>query len=158
MAVIPHIGAAVKIFSKKPLEITSKVLGAAVMTSVLYDAHINAKERAKVLDIVNTADRYEQNYKQYMHLEKRSQTIADLKNLWFGMQRSFSWVHLYSKAAGYIEGAFKTLWSNIPEIALSIAAVKSGKYKTLGKAAGIVLAADTAKTLLYDTAGIGTGK
>ena len=44
-SVMTKIGSAAKKISGRPLEVTSKVLGAATIASVVYDSHINGKEK-----------------------------------------------------------------------------------------------------------------
>ena len=50
MAINPKITSALKTFSGKPLGVMSKALGVASVASVVYDAHVNAVERAKYTD------------------------------------------------------------------------------------------------------------
>ncbi len=158
VSIVNTIGNAAWKFSGRPLEITSKVLGIGTIASVVYDTHINGKEKAIVTDRIETADRYEKNYRQYMHLDKQSQTIADCKNSWFNMQKTFSWFHIISSAGGYFAGAAQTVLSNLPELALSAVALRTKNHKILGKTAGLMLGANTIKTLTYDVIGIGKDK
>ena len=157
-SVMTKIGSVAKKISGRPLEVTSKVLGAATIASVVYDSHINGKEKAIVTDRIETADRYEHNYRQYMTLNKQSQSVADCKNFWFNMQQTFSWLHIFSRAGGYFMGASQTILGNLPEIGLSILALKTKNHKFLGKAAGTALGINAAKTLIYDIIGIGKSK
>lgn len=157
-SVFTTIHSAAKKFSGRPLELSSKVLGGVTLASTVYDMHINGKEKAIVTDRIETADRYEQNYRQYMTLNKRSQSIADCKNFWFNMQQTFSWLHIFSRAGGYFAGASQTILGNLPEIGLSILALKTKNHPVLGKAAGTVLGINAVKTLLYDIVGIGKSK
>ena len=154
-SVIPAIKSAAKKISGKPLGIASKVLGVATAASVLYDAHINGRERANSLDSVNSADRYYNQYKQYMTLEKESATLAKMKKWWFDVQQNFSYYHIVTRAKGYLSGFSQTLVSDLPLLGLSAAALK---FKNAGKVAGTLLAANGVKALLYDVMGIGAKK
>lgn len=144
--------------SGRPLEVTSKLLGAGTIASVAYDSHINGIEKSIVNDRIETADRYEHNYRQYMSLGNKSQTVADGKNMWFRMQQTFSWTHILSRTSGYLAGSVQTILGNLPEIALSILALKTKNHKFLGKTAGILLGINAIKTVLYDIIGIGKSK
>ncbi len=155
MAVIPAIISGAKKFAGKPMGIASKALAIATTASVIYDAHINGRERSYSLDEISTADRYYNQYKQYMTMEKESATIAKMKKWWFNLQQSFSYYHIISRTKGYLSGFGETIINSLPLIGLSAVALK---FKTAGKVAGTLLAADGLKTLLYDVIGIGTKK
>ena len=155
-SVVTKIGNAAKGISNRKLEISSKALGAFTMGSIIYDTHVNGKEKALSVDIVETADRYDKNYKQYMNMSTRSQTIADFKRRWFDMQQSFTLYHVLSKLTGYFYGATQTILSNLPETGLSILALKTRKHPVLGKTAGVLLGINLAKTVLHDVIGIGS--
>ena len=154
VSIVNTIGRVAWKFSGRPLEVTSKVLGVVTAGSVAYDMHINGKEKAIVTDRIETADRYEKNYRQHMLLDKQSQTIADCKNAWFDMQKTFSWLHILSSASGYFMGAAQTILGNLPELALSAVALRTKNHKILGKAAGIMLGINMVKTLMYDITGV----
>ncbi|MCD7878419.1 MAG: hypothetical protein LUG16_00625 [Candidatus Gastranaerophilales bacterium] len=154
-AIIPKITSAAKKFSGKPLAVTSKVLGVAAAASVIYDAHVNGKEKAYACDSKDSADRYFNQYSQYMDCEKESGTLAKLKKLWFDSQQNFSYYHIGSKSKGYLSGVGHTLVNNLPLIGLSAAALK---FKNVGKLAGVALIVHGTKTLLYDVMGIGKKK
>ncbi len=158
VSILNNLGHAAWKFSGKPLELTSKALGVVTIASVAYDTHINGKEKSIVTDRIETADRYEKNYRQYMSLDKQSQTVADCKNSWFNMQKSFSWFHIFSRAGGYFAGAAHTILSNLPELALSAVALRTKNHKFLGKTAGIMLGINALKTFVYDIAGVGKDK
>lgn len=155
MAVIPAITSAAKKFAGKPLGVTSKVLGVATTAAVLYDAHINGRERAYSLDEISSADRYYNQFKQYMTMEKESATIAKMKKVWFNAQQNFSYYHIGARAKGYLSGFGETLVRGLPLIGLSAVALK---FKNVGKVAGTLLAANGVKTLLYDVMGVGAKK
>lgn len=155
MAVIPAITSAAKKFAGKPMGVASKVLGVATVASVLYDSHINGRERAYSLDEISSADRYYNQYKQYMTMDKESATIAKLKKFWFNAQQNFSYYHIGSRAKGYLSGFGETIISGLPLIGLSAVALK---FKNVGKIAGALLAANGVKTLLYDVMGMGARK
>ena len=50
MAVIPAIVSGAKKFAGKPIGVASKALAVATTAAVLYDSHINGRERAYSLD------------------------------------------------------------------------------------------------------------
>lgn len=158
MAIITKIYDTAKKFSGRPLEITSKAMGFVTIGSVAYDSHINARENSIVSDRLNTADRFIQNYNNYISMEPRSQTIANMKNKFFDMQQTFTWPHIISRVTGYLGGFIDTLSSNLPEIALSILAIKTKSCKFLGKTAGVLLSINALKTILYDIIGFGRDK
>ena len=149
-----------KAFSGRPLGITSKALGIATAASVLYDAHINGRERAFTSDEVISGERQMNLHRQYMTSSSNSATISRLKRDWYmGMQAS-SCCHLWTKAKGYVTGAAETIVNNIPKIALSAVSLISLKNKgktagTAGKIAGCLLAADWLKTVAVDVLGLG---
>lgn len=155
MAVIPKVTTALKTFSGKPLSIASKMLGVATCAAVVYDSHINGRERAYTTDDLETGDRFFNQYKQYMTSEKESGTISKMKKFWFGVQQDFPFYHIGSRAKGYIKGFGNTFLKSLPLIALSAVALK---FKTAGKFAGVALAAAGVKTFLYDVVGIGSRK
>ena len=155
MAVIPGIMSGVKKFAGKPMGIASKALAIATTASVIYDMHINGRERAYSLDEIESADRYYNQYKQYMLQDTRSATTSKMKKLWFDFQQSFSYYHIISRVKGYLTGAGETIINSLPLIALSAIALK---FKTAGKIAGTMLAASAVKTLLYDVMGINAEK
>lgn len=155
MAVIPAIVSGAKKFAGKPMGVASKALAVATTAAVLYDSHINGRERAYSLDELDSADRYYNQYKQYMTLEKESATIAKLKKWWFNLQQSFSYYHIFSRSKGYLSGFGQTIINNIPVLALSAVALK---FQTAGKVAGALLAASGLKTLVYDVMCIGAKK
>ncbi len=155
MAAIAKISSALKTFSGKPLGYMSKALGVATVASVIYDAHVNGKERAYSLDEMESGDRFFNQYKQYMTSEKESATICKLKEMWFNLQQDFPFYHLTSKAKGYGIGAGYTIIRDLPLLALSAIALK---FKTAGKVSGVLLALNGIKTFLYDVAGLGSKK
>ena len=144
----------IKPYTGQPLELTSKALGFFTLGSIIYDCHINGKEKAVVTDRLNTVDRFERNYKQYMTMQKSSQSIADAKGMLFSMQRKGHWHHLISKITGYVTGVGKTLLGNLPEIVLSVLALKTKNHKILGKTAGVLLGINALKSFLSDIIGI----
>ncbi len=151
--IIPKVGRAAKRFSGKPLAVTSKVLGAATIASVLYDSHINGKEKAYSLERNNMADRYQSQYEQYMSMDKASATTAALKKWWFDSLQSTNIPNIIDKIKGYAGGFGSTTLSGIGKIGLSAVALKSkGK---LGKIAGVALLIDGLKNILHDVMGIG---
>lgn len=155
MSVIPAITSAAKKISGKPMAVAAKALGAATVASVVYDAHINGRERAYSLDEVNSADRYMNQYKNYMTMEKPSATVAKMKKAWFNTQQNFSYYHFIDRAKGYFSGFGKTITENLPLIGLSALALK---FKGIGKIAGGLLALNGIKTFTYDVMGIGNRK
>lgn len=155
MSVIPAITSAAKKISGKPMNIAAKAIGAATLASVVYDAHINGRERAYSLDEVNSADRYINQYTNYMTMEKPSATVAKLKKAWFNTQQNFSYYHFIDRTKGYFSGLGKTVADNLPLIGLSALALK---FKGVGKLAGGLLALNGIKTFAYDVMGIGNRK
>ena len=153
--VTPKVVNAAKKFSGKPLAVTSKILGAAAIASVVYDTHVNGRENANACEQVDTADRMLNQYKQYMSSEKSSASINKFKKMWYDFQQSTSYYSLASRVKGYVSGAGKTLLGALPIIGLSAVALK---FKTAGKVAGALLGLHGIKTLLYDVAGVGKKK
>ena len=149
------ISGVIKNISSNPLELTAKAAGVLTAGSVVYDAHSSGLSKAKSTDRVETADRYDSNFKQYMTMEKKSQTVADLKKRWFRMQQSFQFYHITSKITGYLNGASNIVLDNLPELGLSALAVATRKFKGIGIAAGALLCLNGAKTFLHDIVGIG---
>ena len=156
MASISGITTALKKFSGKPLAVTSKVLGAATAAAVLYDAHSLGREKAIVTDDIESADRFIDQYNNYIMSDKESATVAKLKKGWFDMQQSFSFFHPVSKAKGYVAGFGKTLCTELPAVALSVTALASKSW--IGKTAGVLLAGNAIKTLVCDVMGVGSTK
>ena len=156
-SLISSIGSAAKRFSGRPLEISSKFLGAASIAAVLYDAHKNGKETALVRDTLDTADRYEGSLSDFGSMNKKSPSIAKAKGVWFRMHASNSWRHMFSRLSGYLEGAAKTLAGDIPQIVFSVIALKTKNHPLAGKLSGVLLALNAAKTFIFDIAGIGRG-
>lgn len=156
MASISAITTALKKLSGKPLAVTSKVLGAATVASVLYDSHINGREKAIVTDDIESADRFIDQYNNYIVSDKESATVAKLKKGWFDMQQGFSFFHPISKGKGYLTGFGKTVCNELPNVVLSAVALKSKGW--LGKASGVLLAANAVKTVVCDVLGVGSTK
>ncbi len=154
-SVIPRITTAAKKFSGKPLGVMSKAIAVATCASVLYDSHINGRERAYSLDEVESADRFYNQYKQFMTSERESATICKLKKIWYNMQQDFPFYHITSRSKGYFAGAGNTLLKNLPLIGLSAVALK---FKNAGKIAGVLLGINALQSVLYDVMGIGAKK
>lgn len=156
MAISPKITTALKNFSGKPLGVMSKALGVASVASVVYDAHINAKERAIVTDNLESVDRFSKQYDQYMSSTKESATVCKLKKHWFDFQQNFSLYHPISKTKGYVGGFLDTAINELPVIGLSALALASKNW--VGKTAGVMLALNGVKTLFVDVFGVGSQK
>ncbi len=152
---IPVVQRAAQTISGKPLGIASKVLGAATVVGILYDSHVNGKEKAYSLEQINMADRYSNQYKQYMTMDKRSATTATLKKWLFDSQQTLSLCNIKDKVVGYCSGFFNTVSGSLPLIALSAIALK---FKNVGKVAGVLLALNATKSVLYDVLGVGHKK
>lgn len=155
MNVVNVISTTAKKISGKPLGIASKVLGAATVASVIYDSHINGREKAYSTDSIESGDRLFEQYKNYSTMNKESATIAKAKGLWFNMQQGFPLYHLGSKTKGYLSGFGKTFIQDLPLLALSAVALK---FKNVGKAAGVLLGAVGVTTFLHDVVGIDKNK
>lgn len=156
MAISPNITTALKNFSGKPLGVMSKALGVATVASVIYDAHVNAKEKAIVTDNLESVDRFSKQYDQYMSSTKESATVCKLKKHWFDFQQNFSLYHPVSKTKGYVGGFLNTAINELPVIGLSALALGSKSW--VGKASGVMLALNGIKTLFVDVFGIGAKK
>ncbi len=155
MSKISSVKTEMKKFSGTPMAATSKLLGAATVASVVYDAHINGREKAYSLDEVKSADRFSNQFKQYMTMDKKSATLAKLKKMWYNGQQNFSYYHIASRAKGYLSGFGETLVYNIPLLALSAVSLSC---KNIGKVTGALIALHDVKTLLFDVMGIGAKK
>ena len=156
MAISPNITTALKKFSGKPLGVMSKALGVATVASVIYDAHVNAKEKAIVTDNLESVDRFSRQYDQYMSSTKESATVCKLKKHWFDFQQNFSLYHPISKTKGYVGGFINTAINELPVIGLSALALASKSW--LGKASGVMLALNGIKKLFVDVLGVGAKK
>lgn len=156
MSIIPKVTSAIKTFSGKPMGVMSKALGVASVASVIYDSHINGREKAIVTDDLESADRFSRQYKNYMTSTKESATVCGLKKQWFDIQQSFSLYHPASKAKGYFCGFGSTVIKELPVLVLS--AVSLASKGILGKTAGVLLALNGVKTLVCDVFGIGSKK
>lgn len=153
--VIPKITTAAKKFSGKPLGIMSKAIAVATCASVLYDSHVNGREKAYSLDEIETADRFYSQYKQFMTSDRESATLSKFKNIWYNIQQDFPFYHITSKAKGYFSGVGKTLFEDLPLIGLSAVALK---FKKTGKVAGVLLGLNALHSILYEIMGIGNKK
>ncbi len=151
-AVTPKVINAAKKFSGKPLAVTSKILGAAAIASVVYDSHVNGREKANYCDEIDTTSRTLNQYKQYMSSDKNSASLNKLKKVWYDIQQSISYYSLGSRVKGYTSGAGKTILGELPILALSAIALK---FKKIGKVAGVLLGLNGIKMLLFDVIGIG---
>ena len=149
-AAIPKVASGARKFAGKPLLVTSKILGAACVAGVIYDAHVNGKERAVYRN--DTAQRIFGQYDQYLTMDKESGTIAKLKKQWFGMQQAYPFNHTGSRTKGYIKGLGQTLFRNLPIIGLSALALS---YNKVGKVAGVILGGIAAREVCNDVLGIG---
>ena len=156
MAISQNVTTALKKFSGKPLGVMSKALGVATVASVIYDAHVNAKEKAIVTDNLESVDRFSRQYDQYMSSTKESATVCKLKKHWFDFQQNFSLYHPISKTKGYVGGFINTAINELPVIGLSALALASKSW--LGKASGVMLALNGIKTLFVDVLGVGAKK
>lgn len=154
MAIVPKLTSAIKSFSGKPLGIMSKALGVASVASVVYDSHVNGREKAIVTDNIESADRFTKQYNNYMTSSKESATVCGLKKQLFDFQQSFSLYHPISKAKGYCLGFGNTIIGELPVLLMSAAALIS--KGVIGKTAGVLLAATGIKTLVCDVLGVGS--
>ena len=155
--VASSVATGVKKFYGKPMSVTSKVLGVATVASVVYDSHINGRERAYAMDEIKSADTFYNQYKQYMSVEKDSATICKMKKWWFDVQRNFPLDNIAYKTGGYLSGFGRTVTREIPVLALSALALIP-KNKTVNKVAGTFLALNGLQTLLTDVMGVGATK
>lgn len=155
MSIVSKIPTALKTFSGKPLAIASKMMGVATCAALVYDSHVNGKERAKVTDEIETGDRYYNQFKQYMTSDKESATICNMKKKWFEIQQDFGLYHPISKTKGYVGGFVNTVIKNLPYIAAATIALC--KFKVPSKIAGVFLGLAGIKTLVSDVFGIGSG-
>lgn len=156
-AVATAVASGVKKFYGKPMSVTSKVLGVATTAAVIYDSHINARERAYAMDEIKSADTFYNQYKQFMTSEKSSATICKMKKWWFDIQRNFPLDNIAYKTGGYISGFGRTVTRELPVLALSALALIP-KNKTVNKVAGTFLALNGVQTLLTDVIGVGSTK
>lgn len=155
MSIVPKITSALKTVSGKPLQTASKILGVATCAAVLYDSHINGRERAYVLDEMETGDRFMNQYNQFITSEKQSATVCKMKKFWYGVQQDFPFYHIGSRTKGYLGGFCNTLVKSLPLVGLSALGLFG---KTTGKIAGIALGVNAVKTFLYDVVGAGARK
>ena len=144
--------AIVKVAKSKPATVASKAIGAIAIGSVIYDSHVNAKEDAICKDQLKSANRFFNEYDNYMISHRESATVAKLKSWWFDAQQSFSSFHFANRASGYLGGFCKTVATNLPVLALGATSLFT---KNVGKVASALLILGGIKTFLYDIAGIG---
>ena len=129
-----------------PLLYASKGLAVVTTAAVLYDAHVNGVDRARIKDSTDTANRVYNQYRQKHMSKSNSATISKMKDMWFEVQQAFPFNHSTSKVLGYIGGFSATLIKNIPAIALSVVSV-AAKNPTVSKVAGCLLGAYGAAVL-----------
>lgn len=144
-----------KKISGKPLGVASKAIGVATLASVLYDAHVNGKEKAYTTDSLEYSEKYLKNLDNYATLERNSATLAKLKGIWFNIQQNMPFRHSGLQIKGYCKGFGETLINNLPNIGLGIAALK---FKNLGKVAGVILGVFGIHSALYDVGGLKSKK
>ena len=144
--------AIVKVAKSKPAGVVSRAIGAVSIASVVYDSHVNAKEDAICKDQLKSANRFFDEYDNYMLSHKESATVAKLKSWWFDAQQSFSSFHLANRASGYVGGFCKTVGTNLPTLALGATSLFT---KNVGKVASVLLILGGIKTFVYDVVGIG---
>ncbi len=151
---------AAKKLAGKPLAAASKVIGGATIASVIYDSHVNGKEKSNITDEVNSANRLYNLNKNYYTINKESATIAAMKKGWYLGQMTNGTSHFINNVKGYIVGAGMTIFNNAPMLALSAIAVRIGKIGKIpvGKLAGAVLGLSWVKTFLVDVVGIANQK
>jgi hypothetical protein len=154
-------GAAKSFVSGSPVQVGSRILGAATAASLVYDSHINGRERAYSLDEVASGDRLMNMNRQYMQSNSSSATVSQLKKGFFYGQMASPCFHFWTKIKGYAQGFGQTVINNLPRIGLCAATLlgmKSGNkaLKTAGTVAGGLLAADWVRTLAVDVLGIGS--
>ena len=156
-AVTSAVASGVKKFYGKPMSVTSKVLGVATTAAVIYDSHINGRERACAMEEIKSADRFYNQYKNFMTSEKSSATVCKMKKWWFDVQRSWPLDNIVYKTGGYLSGFGRTLARELPVLALSTLALVP-KNKLVNKVAGTFLAINGLQTLLTDVMGIDATK
>lgn len=152
--IAPKVKNAFVNFSKNPKSAIPKALGIASVAAVIYDSHINGKERAIVTDDIESADRFSRQFQDYMTSTKDSATVCKLKKHWFDIQQSFPLYHPISRAKGYIDAFGSTAIRELPVLALS--AVSLVSKGILCKAAGVLLALNGVRTVVCDVIGIGS--
>ena len=157
MAVISAATSVVKKFYGKPMQVASKVLGVATAAAVIYDSHVNGKDRSINYFQDKSANDFYNQYQNYMISPKNSATISHMKKLWLDVQQDFTLDDLAYKAGGYFSGFGKTVIKNIPLLALS-ALTLFPKNPNINKTAGTFLGLSGIKTFFVDVAGIGTQK
>ena len=148
MIKLNNVTTALKKFSGKPMAVTSKILGAATVASVIYDAHINGKEKSIVTYENDSANKLYNNYRQYMISNKQSATICKLKKGWFDAKQTMSVDKPVSITRGYLSGLGNTVIDNLPELTFSTIALCGKKF--FCKTAGVLLALNGLKTLVFD--------
>ena len=171
---LPKLKNGAKHLAGKPLYVGSKIVGASCLVGVLYDAHVNGKECAVVTDREDTAQRLYGQYDQYLTSNKESGVIAKLKKAWFNSQQAYPFHHANSNFKGYLKGFGKTIFRDLPIVALSAIALagknadksilnSGNKLKGLGtlalsvasKVSGILLTGIAAKEVSNDVLGLG---
>lgn len=148
MTAISGITTALKKFSGKPLAITSNVIAAASVASVIYDAHISGKEESVVKYERDVSNKLYNNYKQYIGSSSGSATVAQLKKWWYNTKQDYTLDNQASRVVGYASGAMNKIGPNLPVLGLSAIALL-GK-KIFCKLAGGLLALNAAKIIASD--------
>lgn len=148
MTSVTNITTALKKFSGKPLAVTSKMLAAATVASVIYDSHVCGKEESNVKYERDSANKMHNNYKQYISSNSGSATVGMLQKLWFDSKQDYTVDNQLSKVKGYISGFTTKLIPNLPVLGLSGVALL-GK-KAFSKISGALLGLNIAKILICD--------
>ncbi|MBQ3640848.1 hypothetical protein II906_02815 [bacterium] len=155
----PKVAKGIKKFAGTPLAVASKAIGAACVAGVLYDSHVNAREKAIVKDENDTANRLYSQHKMSIMSGKESAVLCNLKRRYFDVQQAYPFYHINSKTQGYISGFSKTIVKDAPILALSAIAIfcnsKSKVLGPVGKIAGVALAAIAARQVSSDVLGYG---
>ena len=154
-------GAAKSFVSGSPVQVGSRIIGAATAASLVYDSHINGRERAFTLDEVASGNRLMNMNRQYKQSNSSSATVSQMKKGLFYGQMASPCFHFWTKLSGYVQGFGHTIINNLPRIGLCAATLlgmKSGNkaMKTAGVVAGGLVAADWLRTIAVDVLGIGS--
>lgn len=169
MKIISTVATTAQKLSGKPLGVMSKALGIASAAAIIYDAHVNGRERANGIAEVETADRFYNDYYQYLSSDSGSATTGKMKKTWFEIKTALPFYEPLSRTKGYLYGVTKTLTEELPVLFLSATALIFGKHafigkkcsklgNAIGKTAGAMLALNVTDKILYEVIGVGKKK
>lgn len=140
---------------KTAVVVVSRLIGTAAAGLLLYDAHkagaTNSAAKQKLAVAESLPDVYVDSRKQ----NNSSAIGSKLKDWNFKMRMDNNFGDFFNSISGYVSGAFGSLADNVIPAALTAGAII---FPKAGVACSAGLALFGAKSLLFDTLGIGKKK